>query len=89
MHTRVNTQEEDVCTHTCKHAGGRCMHTHVNTQEEDVHTPAHTCIYCCICLPIYRGIYSMELAQEVVGAGQTGLQSEGGTFSSGTSLFSS
>ena len=28
-HTRVNTQEEDVYTHTCKYVGGRWMHTHV------------------------------------------------------------
>lgn len=47
----------------------------------------HTCI--CICLSIYRGTYSMELAREVVGARQMGLKSAGGTFSSGTSLFSS
>lgn len=54
-----------------------------------MYTHTQTCIYCCICLPIYRGTYSMELAREVVGAGQTGLQSAGETFSSGTSLFSS
>ena len=50
------------------------------------HTRVYTAVSVC---PSTEGLIPLELAREVVGAGQTGLQSAGGTFSSGTSLFSS